>query len=67
MKFIIYKCNPEKNKNCPRINCKFNYQDRSSGLCEGTIKPEYAELDEEGKPIVLDVFDSEIIPERSKQ
>lgn len=63
MKKTIYKCDPEKYKKCPKTGC-YIYR---GGYCNGTKHPEYAELDEEGKPIVLDVFDSEIIPGQSKQ
>ena len=53
MKKTIYKCDPEKHKKCPKTGC-YIYR---GGYCNGTKHPEYAELDEEGKPIVLDEFE----------
>ena len=43
---ILYKCDPKKNTPCKKKSCTiFN-------VCSCTANPEYAELDENGDPIV---------------
>ena len=59
MKLIIfYKCDPEKNKECRKKRC---YLIKAyKGSCRSTSNPDYAVLDENGKPIVSFVtFDIE--------
>lgn len=45
----IYICDPAKNKNCPKTVCK--YRPGSYGLCECTRHEEFAQTDEQGRPI----------------
>jgi len=40
----MYKCDPEKNKDCRKRMCQ--------NRCRSTSNPEYAELDSDGNPIV---------------
>ena len=40
----MYKCDPEKNKDCRKRMCQ--------NRCRSTSNPEYAELDCDGNPIV---------------
>ncbi len=49
---VIYKCDPSKNVTCKKTLC--------GSECNGTSKREYAQLDENCKPIV--VYDSENPP-----
>ena len=43
---ILYKCDPEKNVPCKKRMCTI------WNKCECTKDPKYAELDEDGSPIV---------------
>ena len=45
----IYICDPAKNKNCPKTICK--HRPGSYGMCEYTRNAEFAETDEQGRPI----------------
>lgn len=55
---IYYKCDPEKNKECIKTRCYF--MKVYKGCCRSTSNPDYAVLDESGKPIVNFVtFDKE--------
>ena len=45
-----YYCDPEKNSICKKTFCKF----KGMGECEATLNKEYAELDDNGKPIEID-------------
>ena len=48
---VLYKCDPEKNKKCRKSMCYTN----PNGLknpCRATRNPDYAVLDENGRPII---------------
>ena len=45
----IYICDPAKNKNCPKTICKHRHT--QYGMCEYTRHAEFAETDEQGRPI----------------
>ena len=47
---ILYKCDPEKNTKCRKNMCYLNTRFKHS--CRNTKYPEYAQVAENGKPIV---------------
>lgn len=47
---ILYKCDPEKNAQCRKGMCYLNT--RCKHPCRNTKHPEYAQVAENGKPIV---------------
>ncbi len=47
-----YKCDPEKNKECKKRGCALvTARGRRPGECEATSNPEFAVLNEEGRPV----------------
>ena len=49
----FYECDPEKNKECNKRGCALmKTRGRKAGECRATSKPEYAVLNEEGRPVV---------------
>ena len=49
-----YLCDPDKNTECRKTGCVHNAAAIMKS-CERTSHPEYAKLDEEGKPIIHSV------------
>jgi hypothetical protein len=49
-KVIWYRCDPEKNTQCRKMICK-GFRGKKNG-CFRTKHPEYAQMDENGEPIV---------------
>jgi len=48
-----YRCDPEKNKECKKRGCALvKKRGVKGGDCRATHKPECAELNEAGKPVV---------------
>ena len=50
----FYRCDPEKNTECKKRGCALIKGRKKAGSfrCEATANPEYAVLNEEGRPIV---------------
>lgn len=48
----LYLCNPEKNHECPKINCMMN-PNAAPPCCYATSNPAAAALGQDGKPIEL--------------
>lgn len=50
----FYRCDPEKNRKCKKTGCALIRGREKGGMyqCDATADPEYAELDEAGRPIV---------------
>ncbi len=51
----FYRCDPEKNTECKKRGCALirgRGKKAGSFRCEATDNPEYAALNEEGRPIV---------------
>ena len=48
-----YKCDPEKNTECKKNGCNKGRgkSKKAFGWCKATSNPEYAVLNEEGRPI----------------
>ena len=47
-----YLCNPEKNTECKKRGCAFaKGRGKKPGPCSATDKPEFAVLNEEGRPV----------------
>ena len=48
-----YQCDPEKNTECKKRGCALvRRKGKKAGECSATDNPEYAVLNEEGRPIV---------------
>ena len=48
-----YRCDPEKNKECKKRGCALvKTRGRRARECKMTSNPEFAALDDNGKPIV---------------
>ena len=55
-KFVVYECDPEKNAECKKTMCPYNTaRDKRWPPCGGTLKPEMARLDENGRPIITEI------------
>ena len=50
----FYRCDPEKNTECKKRGCALTKGKKKVGpfRCEATSNPDYAALNEEGRPIV---------------
>ena len=48
---ILYKCDPEKNKDCVKRIC-YTRRPKLRNPCRSTKNPEYAVLNDQGKPII---------------
>ena len=48
---VLYKCDPEKNKTCRKRMCYTNLKGWKNP-CRATRNPDYAVLDEKGRPII---------------
>lgn len=49
MQLTAYECDPEKNVSCPKDYCQKE--------CRNTTRLEFAKLDEDGQPIVSEVWE----------
>ena len=57
MQKTFYKCDPEKNTECRKSRCALaKKRGRIAGECEATSNPDFAMLNEDGKPIVAYVL-----------
>ena len=57
MQRTYYKCDPEKNTECKKRGCALvKKRGRIAGECEATSNPDFAKLNEDGKPIVAFVL-----------
>ena len=57
MQKTFYRCDPEKNTECRKRGCALvKKRGRTAGECEATENPEFAQLNEDGKPIVAFVL-----------
>ena len=53
MQKTFYRCDPEKNTECKKRNCALaKKRGKLTGECEATDNPDFAQLNEAGKPIV---------------
>ena len=53
MQTTFYRCDPEKNTECKKRGCALvKKRGKISGECAATSNPDFAELNEDGKPIV---------------
>ena len=57
MQRTYYKCDPEKNTECRKTGCALiKKRGKVPGDCAATSNPDFAVLNEEGKPIVAFVL-----------
>ena len=57
MQRTYYKCDPEKNTECKKRSCALvKRRGKNPGECSATDNPDFAMLNEDGKPIVAFVL-----------
>lgn len=62
----LYLCDPEKNTDCRKNSCEHNPLS-AFPVCKATKYPEFAKLDESGKPIRLPDWREEFIAETKER
>lgn len=54
---VLYLCDPDKNTECAMSNCIHRARKEDSWFtCDATFNPKYAQVDEDGKPIVSPTY-----------
>ena len=53
MQTTFYRCDPGKNTECKKTGCALvKKKGKCTGKCEATSNPKFAQLNEDGNPIV---------------